>query len=138
MLCVDIHSYQTPTCEAGLISDSGLSGKTMGKALKPDFLLSGQAVLYLSEPDAVTSLQGNVGVGGESHDQLSFSMSIRAKEQRKLKEYVIALGMKGTTLHHRTEPYMWLTQVRYCSFLQVNVTSLSSHKDSHNNVLVYT
>ena len=93
------------------IFDKHYAALVLELSLVQSHLVAGKPLLYLSEPGVVTNLQNNVGVGGDSHDQLAFAMSIRFHEDRNLKEYVVAVGLKGTTLRHRSTHCSWLSQV---------------------------
>lgn len=81
-------------------------------------IFPGHEVLYLSEPGLVTGLQGQVGQGGDSHDQLALATSIRFHESKNLKEYVVAVGLRGMTRRHRTQHCTWQQILTFVVFQQ--------------------
>ena len=68
---------------------------------------------YLAEPGVHTKLSGKVGYGVDSIDQLAVALRIKMDTFRNVKEFLVALGLRGTTLHHCVVPsdQTWLTQI---------------------------
>ncbi|ELU17929.1 hypothetical protein CAPTEDRAFT_154368 [Capitella teleta] len=72
-----------------------------------------QPTIYLSEPGVATKLNGQVGAGAESMDMLSVALKIKMDTFRNIKDYQIAVGVRGATLHHQVSlpGHSWLTNV---------------------------
>ncbi|XP_064622147.1 autophagy-related protein 2 homolog B-like isoform X2 [Lineus longissimus] len=72
-----------------------------------------QPTLYRSEPGVCTKLSGAVGSGGDSLDMLSVAVKITLDTFSNVKEFLVAVGVRGATLQHRFTPSdkSWLHQV---------------------------
>ncbi|XP_074651009.1 autophagy-related protein 2 homolog B-like [Tubulanus polymorphus] len=77
---------------------------------RPSYL---EPTIYPSEPGVYTKLSGSVGMGGDSLDMLSIAMKISMESFSNVKEFLVAVGARGATLHHvMTKPeFNWLNQI---------------------------
>lgn len=69
--------------------------------------------IYLSDPGVTTRLAGQVGKGIDTTDMLSIALRIKVDTFRNVKEFQVALGIRGGTLRHRTPQTgeSWFTQL---------------------------
>ena len=72
------------------------------------------ATIYLSEPGVATRLAGQVGLTDNTLDMVSVAVKIKQDSFRNVKEYTVAVGVRGGTLQHRMYPsgQSWFDQVK--------------------------
>ena len=68
-------------------------------------------------------------MGGDSEDQLSVALRIHLDTFRNVKEYIVALGVRGTTLNHKMTQtgLSWFEQVRCSMLLMISRLLAKAH-----------